>query len=186
LALGTAGQVLTVNSGEDAPEWATPAAGGMTLLSTTTLSGASTTISGIDQTYIDLQVVIYGTTNASANYYPYIKPNGTSLAGTWTNIISANGAFISQAFLNDNIGMNYNLRSQTNAGNFFTYTIYNYASSTIKKNFIGSGFQINSSSQEEAIGQNGLFDISGAITSLVIEASSGTYDAGTVLIYGVK
>jgi hypothetical protein len=51
LPLGTAGQVLTVNSGATAPEWVTSTSGGMTLLSTTTLSGATTTISqsmGID------------------------------------------------------------------------------------------------------------------------------------------
>jgi hypothetical protein len=46
LGIGTSGQVLQVNSGATAPEWATPAGGGgMTLLSTTTLSGTSTSIS---------------------------------------------------------------------------------------------------------------------------------------------
>ena len=42
LGLGTAGQVLAVNSGANAPEWVTPAAGGgMTLISGQTLSGVS-------------------------------------------------------------------------------------------------------------------------------------------------
>ena len=48
LALGTAGQVLTVNSGATAPEWAAVSANSMTLLSTTTLSGAATTVSSIN------------------------------------------------------------------------------------------------------------------------------------------
>ena len=61
IAIGTAGQILTVNSGATAPEWATPAAGGgMTLINTcgTTLTGASVTIGSIPGTYKNLQLVI--------------------------------------------------------------------------------------------------------------------------------
>jgi hypothetical protein len=50
LGIGTASQILAVNSGATAPEWvAAPSSGSMTLLSTTTLSGTSTTISSINQ-----------------------------------------------------------------------------------------------------------------------------------------
>jgi hypothetical protein len=43
LALGTVGQVLTVNSGATAPEWATPAASGSyTQIATGTLSSTNT------------------------------------------------------------------------------------------------------------------------------------------------
>jgi hypothetical protein len=55
LGVGANGTVLTAASGQATGlEWATPASGGMTLLSTTTLSGASTTISSINQTYVNL------------------------------------------------------------------------------------------------------------------------------------
>jgi hypothetical protein len=54
LGVGTTGQVLTVAGG--VPSWAT--AGGMTLLSTTTLSGASTTISSISGSYTNLQIML--------------------------------------------------------------------------------------------------------------------------------
>jgi hypothetical protein len=51
LGIGTAGQVLQVNSGATAPEWATPAGGGAnwTLLNSggTTLSGTNVSITGI-------------------------------------------------------------------------------------------------------------------------------------------
>ena len=160
--------------------------GGMTLLSTTTLSGASTTISSIDQTYIDLQVVIYGTTNASAAYYPYFKPNGTSSLADYSQLNNNNGTPVSQAQVNADFAMNYGLRNQTDANNFFTITINNYASTAMKKTFISSGAQINNSSTQETILTQGLFDTTSAITSLVISTSAGTYNAGTVLIYGVK
>jgi hypothetical protein len=187
LAVGTNGQVLTADStASTGIKWATPTSGGMTLLSTTTLSGASTTISSIDQSYTDLQVVIFGTSNASSTYYPYFRPNSSSNIGTYANLINNNGSAITQAQLNSDFGMNYALRSQTNANNSFTVTIYNYASTTNLKTFISSGFQINSSGNEESIFSQGVFDTTSAISSLLITCSLGTYNAGTVLIYGVK
>jgi hypothetical protein len=50
VGIGTAGQVLTVNSGATAPQWATPSSGGMTLIQEQTASANSaidfTSISG--------------------------------------------------------------------------------------------------------------------------------------------
>ena len=158
----------------------------MTLLSTTTLSGASTTISSIDQTYVDLQIVIFGTTNASANYYPRALPNGTANIATYFAAINSNATAVNQAQSATDFAMNYGLRKQTDTSNVFVIKINNYATTTMKKAFMSSGTQVNSSSQVEAIMFGGFFDISGAISSLTISASSGTYNAGTVLIYGVK
>jgi hypothetical protein len=65
LGIGTTGQVLTVASG--APAWATPAAsGGKTLLSTTALSGTSTTVSSISGSYTDLYVYVLAHPSTSA------------------------------------------------------------------------------------------------------------------------
>jgi len=78
LGIGTAGQVLQVNSGATAPQWSTSASGGMTLLSTTTLSGSSTvSITGISTAYTDLVIDFYGITNASNTDYN-INPNGNA------------------------------------------------------------------------------------------------------------
>jgi hypothetical protein len=57
LGIGTANQVLRVNSGATAPEWATAASGGMTLLSTTTLTGSSVTVSSISGSYVNLFIL---------------------------------------------------------------------------------------------------------------------------------
>jgi len=63
LGIGTTGQILTVAGG--VPTWAAPAAGGgLTLLSTTSLSGsASTTVSSISQSYKNLHIYV-------KNFYP--------------------------------------------------------------------------------------------------------------------
>lgn len=58
LPLGTAGQVLTVNSGATAPEWAAAPTGGMTLLASGSLSGTSLALSSISAAYKQLTLYI--------------------------------------------------------------------------------------------------------------------------------
>ena len=59
LTVGTNDQVLTADSSTSTGlKWATPASGGMTLLSTTSLTGATTTISSISSSYVNLFLVI--------------------------------------------------------------------------------------------------------------------------------
>jgi hypothetical protein len=63
LGIGTAGQVLKVNSGATAPEWATAASGSaMTLISTTTFSnvGAQNIDSVFNSTYTNYTLILTG------------------------------------------------------------------------------------------------------------------------------
>ena len=79
LGIGTAGQVLTVNSGATAPEWKTPTGGlgNLAQIATGTLSGASVTVSSLS-TYDNLFIAIYGTTNATANGITKVRINNNS------------------------------------------------------------------------------------------------------------
>jgi len=78
LGLGTAGQVLTVNSGATAPEWKDAASGGnFTLLNAggTALSGSATvTVSGISGKD-KILVVVDSATSASTNQYVNLRLN---------------------------------------------------------------------------------------------------------------
>ena len=68
LGIGTAGQVLTVNSGATAPEWAAPATGGgLVLISTTSFSGVSSQSFNnvFTSTYDNYKVIFFGTQSAS-------------------------------------------------------------------------------------------------------------------------
>ena len=184
LAVGTNGQVLTADStASTGLAWTTAASGGMTLLSTTTLSGASTTISSISGSYNKLVAYIYGVTNASGNYELTIQANGS--------------ASLTYAFITQNINNIYNTDKITNADIKFGATstqtgvnstmleIENYAQTSAYKPFQWSGYATTSA------GDLGFATIGGiktnsAISSLKFIASAGTFNAGTVLLYGVK
>ena len=75
---GTNGHILTVDSGEaTGMKWAAPAAGGMTLLTSGTLSGASTTISFTPTGYINALLVIQGASINSGDQI-FFRINGNS------------------------------------------------------------------------------------------------------------
>jgi hypothetical protein len=126
---------------------------------------------------------IYGVTNASGNYEITIQANGT--------------ASLAYAFITQNINNIYNTDKITNADIKFGATstqtgvnstvleISNYAQTSHFKPFQWSGYATTSA------GDLGFATIGGlktnsAISSLKFIASAGTFNAGTVLLYGVK
>jgi hypothetical protein len=178
LGIGTTGQVLTVAGG--VPSWATTASGGMTLLSTTTLSGATTVISSIDQTYIDLYVLISGVTNATADGTFYCSPNSA------TNVsyqALTNGA-ISGGDTQWNLSGNLN-PTRTQADNTYALQFFNYASTTAWKPVSWSGMFLISGNGRSVNG-GGAFYQNTAISSLLFANTGGNLSGGTVRIYGVK
>ena len=181
LGIGTTGQVLTVAGG--VPSWATSTSGGMTLLSTTTLSGATTTISSINQGYNTLYAVIFGVTNATADGILECKPNNASLA----HIISTatRTAISSQDVVPILISYNQNLL-RTNAENSWVLQIHNYASTTSRKPFTVNGGFIVTSGALNANMASGHVASTTAVTSLVFSQTGGNLSPGTVLLYGVK
>jgi len=178
LGIGTTGQVLTVSGG--LPAWATSASGGMTLLSTTTLSGTSTVVSSINQTYTNLYVFITGIT-AGATYYPRINPNGTAGQG----IYFCGGAGIFDVATSAQSATSGTAFSTTSANNL-VLTINNYASATQNKYLFMSG--ASSVSSGTAFITGGVLNTTSAITSLTMTTTAGTasFTGGTMYVYGVK
>jgi len=183
LGLGTAGQVLTVNSGASAPEWATASSGGMTLISTTTLSGATTTLSSIPQTYNSLFLIITGMTANTDNQQFRCKINNTT-----THSISRvdNGSAASQE--NQAINLAFNNTLRTNANNAWALTIDNYTSTSAFKPITFNGRYITSASADNYTFAGGAFLSNSAVTSIVFDYGGGgvTFAGGTILFYGVK
>jgi len=183
LGLGTAGQVLTVNSGANAPEWTTPASGGMTLISTTTLANATTTLSSIPQTYNSLLLIISGVTaNTSDSRIRCLPNNVNNLAETSvileSTVYAASNLPIRLTELNS---------LRTNNENIFVLQFFNYTSTTAYKPFSFDGFFVESTTAYSSTTGGGAFRSTTAITSLVFDyGGTNTFAGGTVLLYGVK
>jgi hypothetical protein len=185
LAVGANGTVLTADSAEATGlKWATAAAGGMTLLSTTSLSGSTTTISSINQTYTNLQIFIYGVTNATGNGTFRCAPNGSTNITTFQQTSTISSVDGSQ---NDYLGLAFgNVSLFNNNNNVFSVTIENYASTASRKSYRISGGYIRTSSDMLPLSGSGIIDTTSAISSLVFSNTGGNLSTGTVLIYGVK
>jgi hypothetical protein len=188
LAVGANDTVLTADStAATGLKWATAAAGGMTLLSTTTLSSANTTISSIPQTYKNLQIIVFGMTANTSDEAFNIQPNGVSNLVNYVSARNSNGTYTLTGAENDRIGLTANTNtSRTNANNAWVINIYNYASTTSFKPYDLNGFWVNSTPTNQAQTEGGVFRSTTAISSLVFQYSTNSYTAGTVLLYGVN
>ena len=181
LGIGTTGQVLTVSAG--VPSWSTISAGGMTLISTTSLSGASVTLSSIPQTYKSLYLVVSGVTNATADGVFAINPNAAfSSAQVAIRSFDANAVNVTGDF---RVTADKDL-DRTDANNIFAITFDNYTSTTAYKSFNWSGFYKSAAVTNNAINGGGAFRSNTAITSINIKNYGGNLSTGTVLLYGVS
>ncbi len=176
LAVGSTGDVLTVAGG--VPTWAAPVSGSMTLLSTTTASGASTTVSSISGAYNTLKVYLLGIAyNSNDNFF--FRPNGSSSISSYSGV-NYTPAAISTMNGDMNVGANVTaglaLRS-------IAIEIDNYASATHYKSFLSYGI-VNAGDRPALIG--GSIGTTSAITSFTIIVPTGSFSGGTILVYGVK
>lgn len=192
IPVGSDGTVLTADSAESlGVKWAAVASGGKTLLSTTTLSGGSTDITGISTAYTDLEVVVYGidpSTDLQVRIYPNDISNISSQVGTRrygstpTNDIES----YASTYLVMANGQAYASGNTTNGA---ILVIYDYANTSAPV----KPFHLSNRLQTNAVGGTlGVMNVGGgintsnAITQLKFYTSSGTFNGGTVKIYGVK
>ena len=184
LGLGTAGQVLTVNSGANAPEWATPASGGMTLISTTTLTGASITLSSIPATYNNLQVVIRDLRPTTDNDSLYVRFNGD----TGSRYATANWSTApSQLTLSSDAMTLMTLVDNGASDGLIVINIPDYTNAVTFKMLSAVGIANHHSTPADVSykASNAFFNQIGAINSLTFFMNSD-FVSGTVLLYGVK
>jgi hypothetical protein len=158
------------------------------LLSTTTLSGTQTDITGISQSYTNLFVVyknVYAASGSAnvrlrfnsdtgTNYgFCGIQNNNTTLSGL--NGLTGNGFTICPL-------ENFSTANQTASGFF---NVYQYTSTTNGVIVSGQAY-INANGARSAIYINGRYQNTAAITSINIVSTSPTFSAGTVEVYGVN
>jgi hypothetical protein len=188
LAVGANGTVLTAASGQATGlEWATPSSGGMTLISTTTLTGASVTLSSIPQTYNDLRIYIKNFKPATGTYM-YARVNSdTSSIYRENQEYSEAGADARNA-ANASWAIHARNQDSTNAEGLCDYVIPDYTNTTTWKyingrmisNSVGSATQYNFATFWAP------YRNTAAISSLTFTPGTGNFTSGTILLYGVK
>ena len=178
LGTGTAGQFLTTNGTTNS--WGTPAGGGMTLISTTTLSGTAVNISSIPSGYNSIQLYLYGVTYSLSADTLWVNPNGSRTITNSTSASSAGTTVVTKS-ASDNYAIGDITFTPTGV-NFMTVEIFNYSSSSQYKGIRGAGGDSAGSGQSA-----GFVNTSSAITSLQIRTfNSRNFTGGTALLYGVK
>jgi hypothetical protein len=189
IPIGANDTVLTADSNESLGlKWAAAASGGMTLISTTTLSGASTTISFTATGYNALVFECFGitiSTNTQWNWQPNATNNictylGDNHTGTAVGSRSAN----IDTFIVSSQGATWKGSDADNAGYLF---IDNPASSSSFKPFEWWVTWVNSDANTKStFVATGGIRTNTALSSMSLQPTSGTFSAGTVKLYGVK
>jgi hypothetical protein len=192
LGIGANNTVLTADSAEaTGMKWATPAAGGMTLIASGTLSGANVDLTSIPATYNDLRLVL-------ANYYQSTSGNVqitfNNVSGGndyWQAGFAHNGSSYTTAYSGQG-GYLWLCQDQTNysAANqrsISVLEIKNYASTIAHKPTNNTyGLQTGASTYVQGF-DTGVWKSASAIDRITIEAEGArTWSGGNYYLYGVK
>jgi len=194
LAIGSTGNVLTVAGG--VPTWAAPAAGGMTQLGTTTLSGTSYTFSAIPQSgYTQLYLEIIGP-NAATAFDLNVEPQQTDgtggdesyFVGHYYNGSAAGTGYTTytagSSGAKSKIRLTYPGSSRANYSYVSNHSITFYTYWNTRATFdCNSAYQLDSN-HRIVFHQTGAFELSN-IYNLKIN-SSQTLTGGTATLWGVK
>jgi hypothetical protein len=168
---------------------ASATSGGMTLLSTTTLSGTSTSVSVSGTGYKNLVAYVYGFGTASANYNA-----GITLNSVTANYLYKNTSVIPAGTIT-NTGGSYSAVefNQTGTNSFFgsnTLTTFNvtiWDCNSSSKKLVGvNGSFINQAGTNMRMTNDVVAtDVTSAITNITV-ISNTSLTSGTIQVYGVK
>jgi hypothetical protein len=189
IAVGANGTVLTADSAEATGlKWAAAASGGgMTLLSTTTLTGASTTISSISGSYKHLLLNLKGVTASVDGNAINLRMNGDSGANYYHAMIRAIGGTVVASFDNGDTSAQVipRVQSASTVGRLGSANVWimRYTDTDYIDAFCQA--QGHNATDGATFHKTLRYDCSAAVTSLTISADTGNL-GGTAYLYGVS
>jgi hypothetical protein len=185
LGIGTTGQVLTVTGG--VPVWATPAGGGgMTSIASGSLSGSALSLTSISGSYKNLQLVLRNAdTSASCDMTLRVNNNTTGIYQRVT-IYNNDAAFASAAGQNATSSQLNGSTIKLERSNTAIINFEDYANTTSYKQFMAQLSYEKVSAGLETAWTLGNLDIVAAISRIDLTLSTGTFRAGTYILYGVN
>ena len=160
-------------------------AGGETLISTTSLTGASITLSSIPSTYNDLKLVVRDFLPATDTQRLALRFNGDSGANYSTSRSSSTAGAV--AFADNQAAMT---ETQDNAvtNSLVVIDIPDYANTATWKIATSTGITVDTTTTTSGrfVINLGAYNQTGAISSITLLSTSGNLTSGSVLLYGVK
>jgi len=189
VAVGTDGQVLTADSASTAGvKWATAASGGgWTELASGSLSGSSLSLTSISSGYKNLQLVLRNWQNGSTGYLNMRLNNLSSSSYSYFNLINQNATATTTAVINGTSSIcNYNSLQTGNANRGMIINVFDYANTTANKHFTLESDYVRANGNQEALWNYGHVATTSAIDRIDLILDTGTWSAGTYVLYGVK
>jgi hypothetical protein len=184
IGIGSTGNVLTVAAG--IPSWAAPAGGGgMTLLQSLALTGATVTSSTFSSAYKQIFIYIqscYGTARDEMRMR-LNADTGSNYAYHLTEIAAVISVYRQSSAASAHIGT---VADQTAVKKSANFGVYITTPSDTNNVMIQSQMLWGDATLMYQEIMQGIYDSSAAITSITLFPNSGTFTSGTAYIYGVN
>ena len=165
------------------------AGGGMTLLSTTAMSGSTLTVSSISQAYKHLLVIakdIYGSTNDAGGDIRFNGDTGSNY--TFSSIRMDNTTPSYEAGITTELSNAMFSNPSTNTATKLGSVVVNIYRYTETSTIVGDLQSISTKDDSAAMSSRMPFsyNASAGITSISFNTNTGTFSGGNVYIYGVN
>ena len=167
-------------------KWVAPSAGGgMTSLATGSLSGASTSISGISGSYKSLKLVLVGWYASSVDATMSFNSDTSSnyqqqMVKSADNSVSTVGGSATKMYLHNQGG------STSNTTAVAVLDVDDYSNASFGKIWNLNNYYVASNNSTKVMEmQSGFFASNTAITSIQV-TTPGTWSGGTYILYGVS
>ena len=188
LAVGANNTVLTADSTTATGlKWAAATSGGWTLDSTTTLSGASTSIN-LPSGYRQIQIICINYQITAANYPTVTLNNDTSAIYRFSGTrVDGATAFLMGLTAATEIYLTSNGTLDTgNNNNIFYLLLQNIDSTTGFKSWQINDSTLFPNAVKRNVALTGIYGTVSAVTTIQIKAGGSTWAGGSVQVWGVK